>query len=81
MGLTTMYDSLPSYIGLFSLFWPISLLREIACETNRYAGSLDSEGRMWGRSGWYPTTWKELRIFLAIMLYMRMKRLPNMKAY
>ena len=25
--------------------------------------------------------WKELRIFLAVILYMGMKKLPNMKAY
>ena len=35
----------------------------------------------WGREGWYPVMWKELRVFLAMILYMDMKKLPNMKAY
>ena len=56
VGLTHTYESLPSYIQLFSLFWPLTLSREIAFETNRYAGSLDNEGRTWGRDGWYPVT-------------------------
>jgi hypothetical protein len=31
--------------------------------------------------GWYPTSVKELQVYLSISLYMGMKRLPNVKAY
>ena len=73
VGLTHVYDSVPLYIGLFSIFWPISLLRDIAYETNCFVRSLDNEGMAWGREGWYLVTWKELRVFLAVILYMGMK--------
>ena len=81
VGLTHVYNLVPSYIGLFSIFWPISLLKDIAYETNCFVRSLDNEGKAWRRKGWYLVTWKELRVFLAMILYMDMKKLPNMKAY
>ena len=70
-----------TYLGLFSLFWHVDLLKKIARETNQYVGSLDNEGRPWGRHGWYPVTCKELCIFFVVDLYMGMKRLPNMHSF
>ena len=45
IGLTNDYETILTYLGLFTLFLPIDLLREIVCETNRYARSLDNDGR------------------------------------
>ena len=45
VGLTCIMNNDASYVGLFSLFWSITLLREIVCETNWYVGSLDNKAR------------------------------------
>jgi hypothetical protein len=76
-GLTEQYESIPSYVELFRKFWSHETLRRI----NRYAGSLDENRVPRGRGGWYPITEKELKVFMAVILYMGMKKLPNMKAY
>ena len=81
VGLIEDYESVSTYLVLFSLFWPVDLLRDIAYETNRYARSVDNDGRTWERRGWYPVTYKELQIFLAVVLYMGMKQLPNMHSF
>jgi hypothetical protein len=81
IGLTGEYSEIPSYIHLFEQFWTFHMLRDICLETNRYAGSLDENRRPRGGRGWYPVTVKELKVFLAISLYMGMKKLPNVKAY
>jgi hypothetical protein len=80
-GLTQHYGSVPSYVELFRKFWNHETLRKICRETNRYVGSLDENGVPRGRAEWYPMTVKELKVFMAIIFYMEMKKLPNMKAY
>jgi hypothetical protein len=80
-GLTGEYTDIPSYIHLFEQFWTFHMLRDICLETNRYAGSLNENGRPRGGRGWYPVTVRELKAFLATSLYMGMKKLPNVKAY
>jgi hypothetical protein len=81
IGLTEEYDSVPSYVALFRKFWSHETLRKVCRETNCYAGSLDENGNPRGRAGWYPMTEKELKVFMAVIFYMGMKKLPNMKAY
>jgi hypothetical protein len=59
-GTTDEYFDVPTFMHLFRKFWPWDLIRRIRDETNRYAGSLDEDGRTRGRDGWYPTTVAEL---------------------
>jgi hypothetical protein len=67
---------------LFQLFWPFTLLREIVVETNRYAiNPLDALGYTMGGRKWVNTSVAELTAFLAIHMYMGMKRQPNVKSY
>jgi hypothetical protein len=80
VGLTEEYDTIPSYVALFRIFWSHETLRKICRETNCYAGSLDENGNPRGRGGWYPMTEKELKVFMVVIFYMGMKKLPNMKA-
>jgi hypothetical protein len=80
-GTTGEYFDVPTFMHLFRKFWPWDLIRKIWDETNRYAGSLDEDGKPRGHDGWYPTTVSELQVFISISLYMGMKRLPNVKAY
>ena len=46
VGLAHDYRNVPTYLGIFTLFWPIDLLKEIACKSSRYVGSLDNDGRL-----------------------------------
>jgi hypothetical protein len=80
-GLTQQYESIPLYVELFRKFWSHETLKRICRETNRYSSSLDKNGVLRGKGGWYPITEKELKVFMAVILYMGMKKLPNMKAY
>jgi hypothetical protein len=66
---------------LFHMFWPVSLLMDIVEETNRYATTIDGEGRSPGGATWKELTVLELKVFLAITLYMGMKKQPNVKIY
>jgi hypothetical protein len=66
----------------FELFWPFTMLRKIVFETNRYAThSLDALGNTMGGAKWVSTSVAELKAFLAIHMYMGMKRQPNIKTY
>jgi hypothetical protein len=81
IGLTKEYTEIPSYIHLFEQFWTFHMLQDICLETNWYADSLDENGRLRAKTRWYPIMVRELKVFLAISLYMGMKKLPNMQAY
>jgi hypothetical protein len=50
-------------------------------ETNRYATSYTSEGVIPRGDNWVLLTEVEFKAWLAIWLYMGMKRQPNMKSY
>jgi hypothetical protein len=57
-------------------------LRKIFIETNRYAmESLDAHGSTRGGPKWETLTVPGLKAFLAIHMYMGMKRQPNYKSY
>jgi hypothetical protein len=75
------YFDVLTFMHLFRKFWLWDLIKQIRDETNRYAGSLDENGRSHGHDGWYPTSVKELQVYFSISFYMGMKRLPNVKAY
>jgi hypothetical protein len=59
VGTTEDYFDVPTFMHLFRKFW-LWIIRQIRDEINRYAGSLDEDGRPHGRDGWYPTTVAEL---------------------
>ena len=71
----------PSFIVLFQLFWPRSILQRIVDETNRYATVVNNDGGTFGGCNWEPITLLELMVFIAIILYMGMKCQPNLKSY
>jgi hypothetical protein len=66
---------------LFELFWTFNILRDIVNETNRYVTSCTSEGVLPRGDNWILFTVAEFKAWLAIWLYMGMKRQPNLKSY
>jgi len=52
MGPTNDYCTMPSFMQLFSLFWPYILLRKIVIESNQYATTPDVNGKTKGGIGW-----------------------------
>ena len=86
-----MYDPKPreftgshysTILQLFDLFWPHTLLHKIVKETNHYTIQLlDVQGNSMGGPKWMNLTIARLKAFLAIHMYMGMKRQPNMKSY
>jgi len=71
----------PSFSTLFDLFWPVWILRDIVTETNRYATTINTDGRTYGGPHWRNFTVLELKVFMAIILYMGMRRQPNVKSF
>ena len=71
----------PSIMKLFHLLWPEVLLRDIVHETNRYAKYVHLLGNTIGGNNWEDITISSLKVFLAICLYMGMKKQPNMNSY
>jgi hypothetical protein len=41
----TFFHRMPTFLTLFRLFWPDTLLRKISVETNRYATTVDGNGK------------------------------------
>jgi hypothetical protein len=81
-GTMQFFERLPTILQLFEFFWPFNLLQKIVTETNRYAiEPLDVHGNTRGGPKWVNFTIPELRAFLAIYMYMGMKRQPNYKSY
>jgi hypothetical protein len=72
---------LPTFMHLFSLFWPWTILRTIVDETNRYACEDDGNGGTMGGDKWEPLTVAGLKAFMAIHIYIGLKRQPNLKTY
>jgi hypothetical protein len=79
-GVKKSYRRMPSFLHLFGLFWTREVLRNICIETNQYARVIH-EGKSQGGEEWYDVDEKELRTFMAISLYMDMKKQPNVKNY
>jgi hypothetical protein len=71
----------PTFLQLFELFWPHSLCRRIVHETNRYAMERENEGTTRGGPQWEEFTVPEFKAYVAIWLYMGMRRQPNIKSY
>ena len=68
-------------LQLFTLFWPIALNHKIVDGTNQYATILNVNGQIQGGRDWKELTLEELKAFLAICSYMRMRKQPNIKSY
>jgi hypothetical protein len=76
------FERIPTIWQLFELFWPFNLLRKIVIETNRYATEpLDARGNTRGGKKWKALTVAGLKAFMAIHMYMGMKKQPNYKTY
>jgi hypothetical protein len=81
-GPRSFFAGIPTILQLFELFWPRTLLHKIVQETNCYATRpLDARGNTMGGPKWVNLTIAGLKAFLAIHMYMGMKRQPNMKSY
>jgi hypothetical protein len=76
------YDSMPTFLHLFDLYWSYQTLRSIVKENNRYAvQEVDDHGKPRGGDSWVLLTIPGLKAFLAISMYMGMKKQPNLKTY
>ena len=81
-GSTFNYGTIPIFMALFHLFWTLAIFDSIVTETNRYATTpLDDSGRIHGGPKWENLIVSGLRAFIALALYMEMKRQPNYKTY
>jgi hypothetical protein len=81
-GTSQFFFQLPTMLQLFELFWPFTTLRRIVEETNRYATMvLDAFGNTRGGRTLKNLTVPGLKAFLAIHMYMGMKRQLNYKSY
>jgi hypothetical protein len=81
-GLKRQYiNGMPTFMHLFSLFWPYSMLKKIVRETNCYASEIDDTGKTIGGPSWEMLTVPRLKAFMAAQMYMGMKKQPNMKSY
>jgi hypothetical protein len=76
---------MPTILQLFELFWPFNLLHKIVLETNCYVTEpLDGHGNSRGGGGgakWENLTVARLKAFLAIHMYICIKKQPNYKSY
>jgi hypothetical protein len=81
MGPTEISHWLPSFMQLFSLFWPYTILRAIVDETNCYACEGDGQGGTRGGDKWEHFTVAGLKAFMAIHVYIGLKKQPNLKTY
>ena len=80
-GWTTYCRYLPTFLYLWEIFWPFSRLCSIVRESNRYATTNMGDGKTMGGRMWTDLTVPELKCFIAILLYMGMKRQPSLRSY
>lgn len=80
-GPTRDFREMPTFMQLFSLFWPNTLLRKIVRETNRYATTPDEDGNTRGGQGWLYLTIGALKAYLATRILMGLKKQPNTRTY
>jgi hypothetical protein len=71
---------MPSFLHFFGIFWTQSVLQSICTETNQYARVIEDRKNK-GSDNWYNIYEKELQTFLAVSLYMAMKKQPNVRSY
>lgn len=87
VGLKNVYDKVPTMLQLFGFFWGRRVLRKICMETNRYATESltvqkeDGTEETYTRGGplWYSIDVAELKAFIALTLYMGLKKLANVR--
>ena len=79
-GPTFLYNAIPTFMTLFELFRILAIMDDIVSKTNRYA-TQRSLGRTRGGPNWEELTVGGLEAFMAIALYMGMKKQPNYKTY
>jgi hypothetical protein len=70
-----------SFVTLFEMSWTVVILMNIVAEANQYATMVDREGRLPSRAYWKDITVAKLKDFLAITLYIGMKKQSNVKSY
>jgi hypothetical protein len=80
-GPTEISHRLPTFMQLFSLFWPWTILRTIVGETNCYVGEDDGKGGTRGGDKWEHFMVAGLKAFMAIHVYIGLKKQPNLKTY
>jgi len=56
-------------------------MHHIVIETNQYAIFVNNNNKTYGGDNWEPLTTMEFKVFIAITLYMGIKRQPNVKTY
>jgi hypothetical protein len=78
---TTRWNQFSTMLQLLELFWSFYILRDIVNETNRYVTLCNRDGVIPRGTDWELFTIAEFKAWLAIWLYMGMKRQPNMKSY
>jgi hypothetical protein len=72
---------MPTILALWESFWPFNLLRKIVDETIRYATKVKGDGTTEGGPKWKDITVACLKAFIAVHIYMGIKRQPNSKVY
>ena len=75
------WNRMPSFQTLFEMFWTTAMLLNIVAETNGYARAIDRARKLPGGENWKDLTLPEFKVFLAITLYMGMRKQPNVKSY
>jgi hypothetical protein len=81
-GTSQFFWLIPIVLQLFDLFWPFTILQKIVIVTNQYATMVvDALGNTRGRPKWEDLIKLGLKAFLAIHMYMDMKKQPNYKSY
>jgi hypothetical protein len=80
-GNNFFWNTIPTMLHLFKIFWLYNILRDIVIETNRYATEDLGGGKTYGGVDWEPLTIPGLKAFIAVLLYIGMKRQPNRKSY
>jgi hypothetical protein len=79
---STFYRTLPTFIHLFEFFWTPTIMNAIVEETNRYAGEpIPGLRNTHGGPEWEELTVAGLKAFMALALYMGLKKQPNYKIY
>jgi hypothetical protein len=74
-GPHTFFALFPTILQLFHLFWPCTLLWKIVIESNHYATKpIDAQGNCMGGPKWKNLTIVGLKAYLAIHMYMGMRR-------
>jgi len=68
---------------MFEKFWTPSTMMKIIKETNLYASMVKNKEtrETYGSIEWTPLEYHEFKALLAIILYMEIKKLPNIRCY